>query len=511
MQIQQEAKRNKTISHSIQYLSATIVTQGIGILRSVLLPVLFIPAQMGIWNLMGVIIGYGANAQLGLLDGMNKMIPLLRGQSKPQEIEVVKNSVFWLNSSLGALAAIALLISSFFVPAAYRFYLCLVAVIVFIELIFFYQFSLLRANSLFGILSKGIVIFSIGSSLFVLSLAFLFHDRVLGALVGLALAHIVVIGYWFVKLEYRFPLQIDFSVIRRSFVIGIPLITVGALNSVFISIDRWMIAANLGVVVLGYYALGIMVNSFLSIIPGSVASTLYPKMLERFAIRKDFSDSENLLFGALRVSAVVMLITISSVSFIVPLLIKFFLPKYLPSILIIKILILGSFFYSLSTIAGIYLISIDKQRYLMMVQIALIALLIISYSVALKLGYGILSVSGITAAGYSIFGLSYIFLSIYFVKGGSCSSAVRAMMRLIIPFLLMAILIIVAEIIIGTHRPFWGYVQFSGIFFLVTMCIVIPIAWVLNYDKELVELLRKELKLLRFSILTKLHLRRVTE
>jgi len=151
--------------------------------------------------------------------------------------------------------------------------------------------------------------------------------------------------------------------------------------------------ANLGVTMLGYYALGIMVNNMISLIPGSVASTLYPKMLERFALRKDPSDSANLLLIGLRLSAIVMLITICEVSFGLPVFIKICLPKYLPSVLIVKVLVLGSFFYSLSTIVGIYLVSVNRQRSLIFIQAILIGLSIILYSVVLKLKFGILAVA----------------------------------------------------------------------------------------------------------------------
>lgn len=504
LQNTQNPKRNKTISHSIKYFSATIIAQGIGIFKSVLLPILFVPAQMGIWNLMGVIIGYGANAQLGILDGMNKLIPLLRGQDKFQDIENVKNSVFWFILFLGALAVAGLVISAFFVPVDYRLYLCMVAVIVFLQLIFFYQFSLLRANSLFGILSKGIVVFSICSALFILSFAFLFRDRVLGALFGLVVANIIVIGYWFLRMKYRFPLQINFSFLRKSFVIGISLIFVGLLQSVFISVDRWMITANLGITVLGYYALGIMVNNMISLIPGSVASTLYPKMLERFAVRKNPTDSANMLLGTLRFSGIVMLIVICAVNFCLPLLIKFLLPKYLPSVLVIKILVLGSFFYSLSTIAGIYLISIDRQRLLMAIQATLIVALILFYSIVLRLNYGIAAVAVVTAVGYSVFGLSYICSGVYLVKGKNYRETFRFMAGLIVPFVLMAILIVVSGSFIVAGTSLGLCLQSSVLSFSLIMAIVLPVAWFFNRDSALESLIRIELSLLRSAVLNKI-------
>ena len=503
----QKPKRHKTIKHSIQYLSATIVAQGIGIFKSILLPILFIPAQLGIWNLMGVIIGYGVNAQLGVLHGMNKMIPLLRGESKLKEIEIVKNSIFWFNFFLGAVAALGLFIASFFVPQKYFSCLCIVAVIVLLQLIFSYLFSLLRANSLFGLLSRGVVVFSIGSTLFILLGAFLFHDRVLGALIGLAIAHVIILVYWFLKLKYRFPMKIEFGTIRRSFVIGIPLIIVGVLDVVFISIDRWIIVANLGVTTLGYYALGIMLNNLISMIPGSVSSTLYPKMLERFAVRKNPADSANMFLGALRLGSMVMLVVICGVSFGVPVFIMAFLLKYSPAIFIIKILILGSFFYSLATIAGVYLISIDKQKWLMVIQSILIVVSLSLYALVLKLKYGIVAVALVTAIVYTFFGISYVSAGVYLVKDKKYRETLSFMGRLIAPFILMILLVMVLGPIIVNDKTLGWYLISSVLVFLLTISTVLPFAWFLNRDSVLEKIVWGELSLIRSSIFAKIRKR----
>jgi|GEM_PF-2229917 len=489
--------RSQTIKDTSRYLLATIAAQGMGFVRSILLPVLFAPAQMGIWNLMNVVVAYGSSAHLGILHGMNKIIPLLRGQEKHQEIAVMRDSVFWVNSFLAAGAAAILFASSFFVPKAYMVYLWIVAVIVFFQAIFAFQFSLLRANSLFALVSRGIFMLSTCSAFFVISLAFLFTDRLLGGLVGLAVAHLCTIAYWFVKLKLRYLFHIDLAVVRQSFIVGIPLIFMGVLDIVFVSIDRWIIVSSLGITVLGYYSLGIMINNLISVVPGSVASVLYPKMLERFAVKKDVSNPSGLFLGALRVAALVMLILICCVSFGLPVIIKFFLPKYLLSVPIIRILVLGAFLYSLSLIAGSYVVSVDKQRWLMFIQVALIGLLISGYAFALNRKCGILALSWITTAGYSLFGVSYISLGVYLSKGRKWLETLRFMSGLTVPFLFMVVLVIFTESMVIREATSWGYVRVSTLGFLVTIGIVLPVAWALNRDAVLEGRLFRELEFVK--------------
>ena len=72
--------RRKIIKHSSHYVSSSLIGQGIGFFRAILMPVLFSPSQLGIWNFMNLILSYTPHAQLGLMHGLNKGIPLMRGE-----------------------------------------------------------------------------------------------------------------------------------------------------------------------------------------------------------------------------------------------------------------------------------------------------------------------------------------------------------------------------------------------------------------------------------------------
>ena len=83
--------RKKVIKDVAQYSAATVIGQGVGMIRSVIIPVLLSPAQLGVWNLMSVVMNYAGNAHLGILDGMCKLIPILRGKcSQPISIGLFK-------------------------------------------------------------------------------------------------------------------------------------------------------------------------------------------------------------------------------------------------------------------------------------------------------------------------------------------------------------------------------------------------------------------------------------
>jgi O-antigen/teichoic acid export membrane protein len=408
------ANRHQIIKDSTHFLLATVIGQGIGLIRAIFIPVIFSPAQLGIWNLMNVIMNYGGNAHLGILHGMNKAIPLLRSQNKIEEVGLIKDNVFWLNLFLGFLASTIFWLTSLFVPAGYVFPLQIIAVVVFLQLIFYYLFSLLRADSRFKLVSQGVFAFSILSTVLILLLAIGFTDHLLGALIGMGTAYLLVVVYLFVEGKYRFTFNMELRSIRSAFVFGVPLIIMGFLEAVLLSVDRWIIVWNLGETSLGYYALGIMACTMIALVPGSIASVLYPRMLERHGACDNPFVLRSLFVGPTRALMALMSVLIGASVLILPFLIRFFLPKYIPSVTVSSILLAAAFFYSSSFIPGSFLVSINKQKHLIQIQVAMILLALILDLAVIYIGWGIVGIAWSTAAVYTGYGCGCLFLAAYY-------------------------------------------------------------------------------------------------
>lgn len=485
--------RQQIIKDSAKYLVATITAQGVGIIRGLVIPVLFIPAQLGIWNLMGVIVSYGTIAHLGMLNGMNKAIPFLRGQGKLEQAEVIRDSVFWVNMLLGALAGSTILIVSLFAPVNYRSSLCIIGAIVFLQLIFLYMFSLLRADNRFGLLSQGTSGLSILSTILVCTLALTFGNHLFGALVGWAGAHLLIVGYMLVKARYRFAFRISLPHIRETFSLGVPLIILAVLDVIFLSVDRWMIVTNLGETILGYYALGLMVNSMIFLIPTAVATVLFPRQLERFGTTSDPHSIQSLLLGPLRAMVALMLVLVCGVTLGLPLVIRLFLAKYLPSVPIIKILIIGAFFYSLASIPGNCAVAINKQKKLILVLIGAILFSLLMDTILLWAGYGVMGIAIGTMAGYFFYGMGHIIIGLYGVLEQK-SEVARFLTRLLIPFPITVFTIVAADFLVREGATVQGYILATLIKTALVASVLLPILWLTNRDGEVIGVVRKELK-----------------
>ena len=475
--------RRKIIKDSSKFLAATVLAQGIGMIRGLMMPVLFNPAQLGIWNLMGGIIGYGGNATFGLVHGMNKAIPLLRGQGNEVGSEEVKDSVFWMIPLIAVLAAGILGCFTIWAPAEYRPSMLIVAAVIFLQQFFIYIYSLLRADGRFGLVSQGVGIQAVCSVGLILLFAMGLPDRLVGALMGVAGGYILILIFWFVKGHYRFPIKIKIESIRKALAFGVPVFVIGILDSVFVSVDRWLIVTSLGEESVGYYALGLMVGNLLGLVPGSVASVLYPNMLARFGSGKDVRAGRNLLVGPFMVLSAFMLILVSVAVLGVPLIIQLFLAKYIPSIPIIRILAPGMFFWALSNLPSTYLVSINKQNWIMVVQIAVMIFVVVVGSFVLWRGNGILEIALVTSSGYAIYGLCLTVLTFRLIFKRSID-LFPFLLRFLVPFVVMVMAIGSVDLIVSDEVEAFALVLMTLerlIFVLSPLGIVL---WLMNRKSE---------------------------
>ncbi len=472
-------ERKQIFKDSTQYLVSTVLAQGAGLFRSVVLPVFLGPAQLGIWNLMNVVIGYGANAHLGILHGLNKKVPMLRGLGHAAEFDELKDSVYWASLLLALIVGAALFLGSFVVEPVYASALRIVAMVIVLQMVFVYYFCLLRGDNRFELVSKGIAGLSILSSATVLVLAYLSPDRLLGALWGVAVAYPFILGYWYYKGGYRFTISLKRDQVKDAFVLGFPLIVLGFMDMVFLSMDRWLIAWKLSETALGYYAFGIMAGNLLGLVPISASNVLYPRMLQRFAVSGDSFAVSGLLLNPVRAITSMMIFLTSATTIALPLVIRLLLPDYIPSISLIEIVVPGAFFLAIAYSVGNFVVAINRQRVLIVVLLVATAVTLTLDVVLLRLGYGVHGIAYATVLGYAIYGFGYLGVSVHLAQG-RWSETVHFLANHLALFIVMMIAVKSTGLIAHQASPwpeqvFWAFVRL-----LAVSGLLLPFVWLAN-------------------------------
>jgi len=487
----QNTSRQKIIKDSGHYVGSSIIGQGFGLVRAVLMPVFFSPTQLGVWNIMNLILSYCPHAQLGLTHGMNKLIPMMKGSGNNEEEVNIQNSVFWVNVLLSLLAFIGMFLYSYFVADAYVIPLRILAAIVFFQMLYYYHFSLLRANSRFIIVSNGIFLTSVLSTVLVITCIVIFPNPVIGGLIGSGLSTLIVLIYWVIKGAYFFPFKINLSTIKKCFFYGIPVLAIGILDSCTVSIDRMFIAVSMSKAQLGYYALGIMISGMVSLIPGSVASVLYSTMLESYAVKNDPKDVKNLLVGPMRVMWALIILLIGFSIIAVPGLIHLFIPKYIPSIPIVQMLIFGSFFMSSSHVPGMFIIAVNKQRLIIILQITAIALVSIVDWLLIYLGYGLTGVATGTICGYLVYGIGYTSIALYMATGKR-EEVIKYIYWQTFPFIMLLLTFVILNKLFPDSADMVNYAIWAVIKILILLTSLLFYLWIVNRDGQVINFAKTE-------------------
>ena len=412
--------QKSTIKNVFHYTFTSVIGNIFSIIKTLLLPFIFSPSQLGLWNVTSVIINYFANGHLGLLHSMNKEIPPLLINKKINVAKNIQNTIFLAVFFLGILCLFSLYISSFFVEAQLSSPLRVLSVIAIFQLLFYFYFSLLRAESKFLEVSIGILIFSIFSSILVILIPIILKKEITYSLLGLLIAYIVTIYYWEKKSLFLSELEfkIDKAVVKKSFFIGFPLILVGLLDSFFISIDRWLIYKHFTKYELGLYVFGLMVGSLISMIPSNISSVLYNRLLEINANEKDSKNLASFFEFSKFILSSIVIGTIIIVIYTTPLIIEILLPKYKSSLQIVNVFSFGSFFISTSFITSSFLTVVNKQGMILRCQLISIIFSFLALSMSIYFHFNLYAISIVTISSYLFYSILYLFASIAIYESG---------------------------------------------------------------------------------------------
>lgn len=364
------------------------------------------PEEFGVWNTLNLLLLYGAFASLGVLNGMNREIPLLRGRRGEKEAAQIVILSFWfmLFSSIVIGLIISFIAISSRITEQFRQSLMWMGLLFISHYMYLYFQLLLKSNIKFRLMSIQQFMYAIVLPLVVLPMASQWHipGFILGqAIVALALGIFIcrVISF---KPAFFWSWSALFFLIK----IGFPIMVAGVLYGLLTSVDRWIILTFLGVESLGYYSLAIICLGTLGIIPSVVSQQLYPRMAFRYG---QTSVQKSLFPMVIRQSLMSMVITVPIlilVYFGLPFLVTYFLPEYSLGLVPARILLIGLAFIPLAGGVGNFLNIVDKQiHYMAIIAFAVIINLGLDL-LFVKLGWGLNGV----ALGSSITYVIYVFV-----------------------------------------------------------------------------------------------------
>lgn len=380
--------------YSFMSVLTQIVTLAAGILTRRFLG----PVQAGIWALLQIILVYSAYSPLGVTEAISREIPFYRGKGDHAKAEEMKDLIYSFSTLTSFLIAVGCVVYAMLMRRSLRpelFYgLLLVSALVMLQRTSNLYIAFLRGYKLFTIAATQMIFSAIVNAMLVV--IFSMKYKVYGFMAAMALSFLFNILYIRAHHRFSFRWRLDFSKIWELMKYGFPLVVVAMLGTIFLTIDKLMIAKFLGVKELGLYSVALLAYTYLHSLPNSIGIVLIPNFHQKFGETENADGLKNYLEKSTQVFEVVMPILIASGWFMIPYFARLVLPDFEGSIPPMKYLITSVFWVAMIHPYSYFLVVIRKQILLLPIIGGACVMAFITNFFCLTHGFGILGVGIVT-------------------------------------------------------------------------------------------------------------------
>ncbi|MFC1722676.1 polysaccharide biosynthesis C-terminal domain-containing protein [Nanoarchaeota archaeon] len=363
------------------------------------------PAMFGIYSLLMILAHYANYSHLGIIHAMLKLIPFYAGKKDFQRNQQIMDTAFLASFYLSLVSAGLILFASFFLldlSTTTISGLRLVAVIIILQQILTFQQVRLQATKDFFTYGLSMAVYSAGFLIFV-SLMLVFGLE--GVLLSSILAYVIALIFLFSRKKFYFGKKLDFGLAFTLAKSGFFLLTIALVTILFTSIDQMMIVYFLGKERLGHYSLAVLIGAFISFIPGVFSSVLMPYTIERYGRKQKKNDLRGLFLTSTEIISVVMPLVVGFIYITASYVINMFFKNYIPAILALKILLIGTFFLALMGPSSNFLISINRERKMLQFLALSVLIAIVLNYLMIRAGFLIEGVAAATFASYTVYSL----------------------------------------------------------------------------------------------------------
>lgn len=381
------------------------------------------PSTWGFWNMLNLILVYGCLSHFGVINAMNRDVPLLKGKGESERVEAIRRvSLTFITISalvvVGMIVAAAVLLVK---DTPHKIALVLVGLLFLCTQFYSYLEIYLKSDGRFRQMSHQQLLFA--GVIPLVSIPLVLKLGLPGFILGQSVALLVISVFIATTIPFDFKLKIDRREVRRLVKVGFPIMVAGLLYGLMTTVDRWVIASFLGVGQVGFYSLSIMVTGFLTLVPLVIAQQIYPRMAESFGQNARYQDLKKWVVRQILMAVSITTPLVLAVYFFFPLIVRQFMPAYIPGIGAMKISLIGLFFLPLAGGFGNFLNTVDRQVYYTVVQAGAILLNLLLDILFVKIGFGINGVALGAATSYTTYSLALLLVGAKVIRGGSRSSS----------------------------------------------------------------------------------------
>ncbi|MFC1674589.1 oligosaccharide flippase family protein [Candidatus Omnitrophota bacterium] len=385
-----------------RYLGANFIVQIFSVLRGAIVAGLLGPPFYGLWNALRLILDYSPYAGLGASLAMDREYPYCIGRKELTRAEEIKDTAFTFNLIISAILGLVLFIVALFlrtkVSREATIGLLIISFVLILQQINIFYRELARLQKRIDHVNVMLLLFS-GINCF-LAILLVRQFGISGMFFALVVAYLTALSYIIYKTKDRFSFRLNQARLKPLVKLGLALMMIPLLTTALQSVDRLMVLRFLGLTALGLYGFASLFAGLLFYLPVAYQFITYPYLLEGHGQQNNPRHLANLYVAqptAILSGVLAFLIGIALI--LAGPAIGYLIPKYSKAIVVIKILLVSGFFFSLIYLPVNFLVALNKQARVIKIQLICLLLGIGLNYAFIKSG---LSIGGVACARFIV-------------------------------------------------------------------------------------------------------------
>lgn len=396
--------RKKTLSDFSVAIVSQYLVQFILFFRNFIFAKLLGPYDFGVYSSIFLFFSYGNYANLGVIDGLSRIVPYEIGRGSEERARELLKTGLWGLNFITSLFLLFVIIYSLFSPletiAVNKTSVILSAVAVLLNQNFMFALTYYRIWHKF----KQVYIYQLVQATLdlVLSLLLMFKFKVVGIFWGMTFAFLISFIFSAKNIWKEIKPEINFNLLKEILSVGFQILLVGFTYGFLMSADKFSVANLFEKSKMGYYSVAVGFGVIPYFVSVTLGQFIGQRMVEEFGRTKSKESLKIFLDESLLVLGFITpLISILTIAVAEPF-VYFLLPKYIESLNYIAILSIAYYFLSLGAMLGTFLISVNQQGKLLVLNLSFIPLILFLNYLAYKSGVGLLGISCVTFLNFFI-------------------------------------------------------------------------------------------------------------
>ncbi len=364
--------RSRQVRRSTAFLAGTLaggnlIAMVLRLAGAVLLARLVVPSTLGLFNGIGIALGYASVLQLGVLNGLNRELPFFVGKGDRERVKDLAAAGQAWALMVGAVVFVALsavagweLAHGENWKAAGWFTNAVLGVL------FFYSTSYMQNTFRSAHDFARLAVVNVAET--VVSLIFLGFVALLG-FYGLCVRSVLISVVSAIMLFLWRPVRVgpkwNYQHFKHLLIIGAPILGVGLLYSWWLGvINSTLVLKLMGTEGVGLYSMVLMASTALDVIPIAVAQVIYPRMAENYGRNPNLRELILMARKPTLLTVAVLVPAIAVAWFVVGPVARFVVPAYAAAVPAMQWALLLPLVGSLQTVNSLFNVARRQDLYL---------------------------------------------------------------------------------------------------------------------------------------------------